>query len=85
MLATHGLFERANSFRELYGSERLENCVRAFRDKSAVEFISILYADVLRFAEGTSRKDDLSAIVIKRIWISVRETQQQVRIGGIRL
>jgi len=67
MLATDGFFEWANSSEELYGNQRLENCVRASRDKSAAEIISILYADVLRFAGGTSQKDDLTAIVIKRI------------------
>jgi serine phosphatase RsbU (regulator of sigma subunit) len=66
MLATDGFFEWANASEELYGSERLENCVRASRDKSSAEIISILYEDVIRFAGGTSQKDDLTAIVIKR-------------------
>ena len=67
IIAARACFEWANSSWELYGSERLENSVRASRDKSAAEIISILFADVLRFAGGTSQKDDLTAIVIKRI------------------
>jgi serine phosphatase RsbU (regulator of sigma subunit) len=67
MLATDGFFEWANASEERFGSERLENSVRASRDKSAAEIISILYEDVLRFAGGTPQKDDLTAIVIKRI------------------
>lgn len=67
LLATDGFFEWANAAEELFGSERLENSVRANRDKPPAEIISILYADVLRFAGGTSQKDDLTAIVIKRI------------------
>ena len=67
MLATDGFFEWANASEERFGSERLENSVRASRDKSAAEIISILYQDVLRFAGGTPQKDDLTAIVIKRI------------------
>jgi|SRR5215469_997470 len=66
LLATDGFFEWANAAEELFGNERLENSVRANRDKSPAEIISILYADVLRFAGGTSQKDDLTAIVIKR-------------------
>jgi len=66
LLATDGFFEWANAAEELFGSERLENSVRASRDKSASEIISILYEEVLRFAGGTSQKDDLTAIVIKR-------------------
>jgi serine phosphatase RsbU (regulator of sigma subunit) len=67
LLATDGFFEWANASEELFGNERLEQSVRASRNKSAAEIISILYADVLRFAGGTSQKDDLTAIVIKRI------------------
>lgn len=66
LLATDGFFEWANAAEELYGSERLENRVRASRDKPAAEIISTLYEDVLQFAGGTSQKDDLTAIVIKR-------------------
>jgi serine phosphatase RsbU (regulator of sigma subunit) len=67
LLATDGFFEWANASEELFGNERLEHSVRTSSNKSAAEIISILYADVLRFAGGTSQKDDLTAIVIKRI------------------
>jgi serine phosphatase RsbU (regulator of sigma subunit) len=67
VLATDGFFEWANAAKEQFGSERLENSVRAKRDQSAAEIISSLYQDVLRFADGTPQKDDLTAIVIKRI------------------
>jgi serine phosphatase RsbU (regulator of sigma subunit) len=67
MLATDGFFKWANASEELFGTERLENSIRASRGKSAAEIISILYDDVLRFAGGTSQKDDLAAIVIKQI------------------
>jgi serine phosphatase RsbU (regulator of sigma subunit) len=66
LLATDGFYEWANAAEELFGSERLEKSVRGARDKSASEIISILYEDVLHFAGGTSQKDDLTAIVIKR-------------------
>jgi len=66
LLVTDGFFEWANASEELFGSDRLESCVRASRDNPPAEIISILYADVLRFAGGTSQKDDLTAIVIKR-------------------
>jgi hypothetical protein len=51
----------------IFGNERLEHSVRGARDKSAAEIISILYKDVIQFAGGTSQKDDLTEIVIKRI------------------
>jgi serine phosphatase RsbU (regulator of sigma subunit) len=67
VLTTDGFFEWANSAQELFGSERLESSVRANRDKPAAEIISSLYQDVLNFSGGTSQKDDLTAIVIKRL------------------
>jgi serine phosphatase RsbU (regulator of sigma subunit) len=67
VLTTDGFFEWANSAQELFGSERLENSVRANRDKPAAEIISLLYQDVLNFSGGTSQQDDLTAIVIKRL------------------
>ncbi|HKN25399.1 MAG TPA: PP2C family protein-serine/threonine phosphatase [Candidatus Acidoferrum sp.] len=67
VLSTDGFFEWANPSEELFGSERLENSVRTNRDKPAAEIISNLYQDVLNFAGGTAQKDDLTAIVIKRL------------------
>jgi serine phosphatase RsbU (regulator of sigma subunit) len=67
VLATDGFFEWANSSGEFFGAERLESSVRAARDKPAAEIISCLYQDVLRYAEGAPQKDDLTAIVIKRL------------------
>ena len=67
LLVTDGFFEWANTAEELFGNERLEHSVRGARDKCTAEIISILYKDVIHFAGGTSQKDDLTAIVIKRI------------------
>jgi serine phosphatase RsbU (regulator of sigma subunit) len=66
LLVTDGFFEWANAAEELFGNERLERTVRGARDKSAAEIISTLDKDVIHFAGGTSQKDDLTAIVIKR-------------------
>ncbi len=67
VLITDGFFEWANPSEELFGSERLENSIRANRDKPPAEIISLLYKDVLAFSGGTSQKDDLTAIIIKRL------------------
>jgi phosphoserine phosphatase RsbU/P len=66
VLATDGFFEWANAGKEMFGSKRLEESVRANRDKPAAEIISELYQDVLKFSNGTEQKDDLTAIVLKR-------------------
>jgi serine phosphatase RsbU (regulator of sigma subunit) len=66
VLATDGFFEWANAAHEQFGSHRLENSVRANRQKTATAIISALHQDVLHFAGGTAQKDDLTTIVIKR-------------------
>jgi serine phosphatase RsbU (regulator of sigma subunit) len=66
VLATDGFFEWANAGKEMFGSKRLEESVRANRDKPAAEIIAELYKDVLKFSNGTEQKDDLTAIVLKR-------------------
>lgn len=67
MLATDGFFEWADAKDERYGTDRLSASLRASHNRPAVEIISNLYQDVLKFAGGTKQMDDLTAIVIKRI------------------
>ena len=67
LLATDGFFEWENSREEQFGHERLEQTIRAAREKSAAEIISNLHQEVLRFANGTKQMDDLTAIVLKRV------------------
>jgi len=66
LLATDGFFEWENSREEQFGHDRLAQTIRAAREKSAAEIISILHQDVLQFAGGTKQMDDLTAIVLKR-------------------
>ena len=67
LLATDGFFEWENAREEQFGHDRLGGTIRAAREKSAAEIISILHQDVLRFAGGTKQADDLTAIVLKRL------------------
>ena len=67
VLATDGFFEWANSAGNMFGADRLETSVRAARTLSAEEIINSLHEDVLKFAAGTKQKDDLTAIVLKRL------------------
>jgi len=66
LLATDGFFEWENAREEQFGHDRLAQTIRAAREKSSAEIISILHQDVLQFAGGTKQMDDLTAIVLKR-------------------
>jgi serine phosphatase RsbU (regulator of sigma subunit) len=66
VLTTDGFFEWANRKDEQFGVNRLEETIRASREKSPAEIIAALYKVVLEFSEGTKQGDDLTAVVIKR-------------------
>ncbi len=66
VLATDGFFEWANAEGEQFGPERMEEKIRASKEKPPSEIISNLYRAVVEFSGGTEQKDDLTAIIIKR-------------------
>jgi serine phosphatase RsbU (regulator of sigma subunit) len=66
LLVTDGFYEWANAQSEEFGSKRLEETVRASREKSSSDIISALYRAVVDFSDGTKQQDDLTAVIIKR-------------------
>src|SRR5271168_3825325 len=66
VLATDGFYEWANAQSEQFGAKRLEETMRASREKSSGDIISALYRAVVDFSGGTKQQDDLTAVVIKR-------------------
>jgi serine phosphatase RsbU (regulator of sigma subunit) len=66
VLATDGFYEWANAQGEQFGAERMEEKIRASKEKPPSEIISDLYRSVVEFSGGTEQKDDLTAIIIKR-------------------
>ena len=67
LLVTDGFYEWENDRGEDFGVQRLEKVIRASRDCSSSEIIARLYDAVITFANGTSQKDDLTAVLIKRL------------------
>jgi len=67
LLITDGFYEWENDRGEDFGVQRLEEVMRASRDLSSSEIIARLYDAVITFANGTSQKDDLTAVLIKRL------------------
>jgi serine phosphatase RsbU (regulator of sigma subunit) len=66
VLATDGFFEWANAQGELFGPKRLEEVIRASRERQPREIISALYQATIAFSGGTKQQDDLTVVVIKR-------------------
>jgi hypothetical protein len=66
VLHNHHPLDSAFRSNEQFGVKRLEDTIRASREKSPAEIITALYKAVLDFSGGTKQCDDLTAVVIKR-------------------
>ena len=66
VLVTDGFYEWANAQSEQFGSKRLEETIRASRERSSGDIISALHRAVVDFCGGTEQQDDLTAVIIKR-------------------
>jgi len=67
LLITDGFFEWANPAGEEFGTERLSETIRRVSHLPPEEIIAELYSAVLTFANGSKQRDDLTAVVIKRV------------------
>lgn len=67
LLITDGFFEWENEAGEQFGTERLAEIVRQYSDREPEIIIAELYDAVLKFSGGTPQKDDLTAVLIKRL------------------
>jgi serine phosphatase RsbU (regulator of sigma subunit) len=67
LLITDGFFEWQDANEEEFGTERLAAVVGQFSDREPEIIIAELYDAVLKFSRGTPQKDDLTAVLIKRV------------------
>ena len=67
LLITDGFFEWENPAQEQFGTERLGEILRTFDDRQPEVIIAELYDSVVKFSQGTPQKDDLTAVLIKRL------------------
>ena len=64
---TDGVTERANVEGELFGTDRLIAFINENREKSSREIIDRLFTELVNFGDGEKFKDDVTAIVVKRV------------------
>jgi phosphoserine phosphatase len=67
LIPADGFFEWANAHEEQFGVARLERFALENAHRSAADIILELRRQVDQFSENTPQKDDLTAIVIKRV------------------
>jgi serine phosphatase RsbU (regulator of sigma subunit) len=66
-LFTDGFFEWPNRAGERLGCERFRNLLHSHRRKPAAELIQSVYHDVRTFAAEAPQRDDLTAVVIRKL------------------
>jgi serine phosphatase RsbU (regulator of sigma subunit) len=66
VLVTDGFVEFANAADEEFGAGRVQEVIRANRDKAPAEMISELRSAVTKFAGGSRQLDDLTALIVKK-------------------
>ncbi len=64
---TDGFVEWARPDDEQFGTQRVVQVFRDHPTMPAGELINVLYREVVRFGEGTEQRDDLTAVIIKRM------------------
>ena len=67
VLVTDGFYEWPNPSGELFGIERVNAVVHEHRDRSPPQIINKLHDAVTAFGDGTPQRDDLTAVIIKRL------------------
>jgi len=64
---TDGVTERTNVEGELFGTDRLVAFINENREKTSAEIIDKLFTELINFGDGEKFKDDVTAIVVKRV------------------
>lgn len=67
VLATDGIIEAEGAGDEEFGLDRVCRVVQAHQHASAVEIRDHIHAEVLRFAADQPTRDDMTAVVVKRL------------------
>jgi sigma-B regulation protein RsbU (phosphoserine phosphatase) len=67
VLLTDGFFEWSDTEGKQFGTERLRELIRLHHGLAAVDLIQTLYQAVLGFAGDSPQRDDLTAVVIKKL------------------
>lgn len=66
LLVSDGIVETKSPSGELYGEQRMLECFRRNRKKSAEQIVQSLHDSVAKFAEDAAQEDDITAVVVVR-------------------
>jgi len=64
---TDGVTERTNVEGELFGTDRLIAFINENKERSSKEIVDRLFTELVNFGDGEKFKDDVTAIVVKRV------------------
>jgi len=64
-IGTDGIWEAFNIQGEMYGKNRLRECIRINATRSAADILGAVYEELRRFTLGRKTEDDITLVVIK--------------------
>lgn len=67
LLTTDGIVEGCNQNDEMFGKERLKQCVKRYAAESAETILNHIVGEHTRFTGGVAREDDVTIVVVKII------------------
>ncbi len=82
VLLTDGFIEWRNTAGHEFGIERVKEAVRRATNLKPEDIIRELYESVRAFAGGAAQQDDLTAVVIKRVPVTVGRTSSTESSAG---
>ena len=65
MVGTDGIWEMHNNENEMFGKQRLQECIRANRDAPARQIVEAVFAELSKFRGERQPEDDVTMVVIK--------------------
>jgi sigma-B regulation protein RsbU (phosphoserine phosphatase) len=82
VLFSDGITEAANANRELFGVERLLDCVRVNREREPQELVELIRSAVVQFSGSEQLKDDLTCVAIKILDLRIPPGRRELEVAS---
>lgn len=67
VMYTDGVIEARNEKRELYDSERLKELIKQNKNADLLDFVRVIYEDIIKFKNNTPHDDDIAMLAVDMV------------------
>jgi anti-sigma regulatory factor (Ser/Thr protein kinase) len=82
VLFSDGITEAPNANRELFGVERLLDCVQVNRERLPQELVELIRSAVVQFSGSEQLKDDLTCVAIKILDLRIPPGRRELEVAS---